>query len=168
MEEKAPNLQLQEPASPESLLPAHDFTPLWIGLAVLALLIVIILIVKACRKPRVDPSVARRAAYLKARKAFESLTPSGVRETAVASSLIVRGFLAEAVADPSLFETHEEFLTRQDSLNRLTPPAREACSEYFSRIARLKYAPEVPADDPAAIITDSRALVEFLNVGFLP
>lgn len=168
MEEKAPNLQLQEPVSPESLLPAHDFTLLWIGLAGLVLLIAIIVIVKACRKPKFDPAVARRAAYQKAKKALEALSPSTLRETAVASSLIVRRFLADAVGDPSLFETHEEFITRQDSLKRLTPPAREACSEYFTRIARLKYAPEVPEDDPAAVIADSRQLVETLNVGFLP
>ncbi len=168
MEEQAPNFQLQEPASPESLLPAHDFTLLWIGLAGLVLLIVIILIVRSLRKPKFDPAVRRRSAYLKAKKALEALSPSDIRETAVASSLIVRGFLAEAVGDPSLFETHEEFITRQDSLTRLTPPAREACSEYFSRIARLKYAPEVPEDDPAAVIADSRILVETLNVGFLP
>jgi hypothetical protein len=167
MEEQAPNLQLQEPVSPESLLPAHDFTLLWIGLAVLVLVIIIVAIFRSFKKPYVDPAAARRAAYLKAKKSLESLTPSTIRETAVDSSLIVRRFLAEAVGDPSLFETHEEFITRRDSLTRLTPPAREACTEYFSRIARLKYAPEVPEDDPASVIADSRTLVETLNVGLL-
>lgn len=169
MEEKAPNLQLQEPASPESLLPSHDFTPVWIALAGLVLLLVLIAVVRALRgKPAFDPATIRRAAYAAAKKQLDAIGHTGVRETAVATSLVIRRFLADSVGDPSLFETHEEFLGRHDSLKKLTPPAREACAGFFGRVARLKYAHDIPSDDPAAVVADARSILETLNGGFLP
>lgn len=169
MEEKAPNLQLQEPVSPESLLPATDFTLWGIGLVVLLLLILgIWWLTKRRKVAAVDPTAQRRAAYQAAKQAFESLNAPNAREAAVRCSLILRRFLADAVADPSLFETHEEFIARQDALGKLKPAAREAAATGFSHLAKLKYAPEIPTDEPARVIAGSRELLETLNGGFEP
>ncbi len=169
MEEKAPNLQLQEPVLPESLVPAMDYTWLWIAIAAFVLVTVaIILIGKRKRKNHVDPLALRRAAYKTAVKSFENTTADDARDAAVKSSLILRRFLADAVADPALFETHEEFITRRGSLEKLTPPTREATTEAFAKLARVKYAPEVPSDDPAVILSEGRLLLDTLNGGFQP
>ncbi|WAC18176.1 hypothetical protein OVA24_13110 [Luteolibacter sp. SL250] len=169
MEEKAPNLQLQEPVLPESLVPAMDLTWVWITIAAFVVLTaVIILIGKRKKKNRIDPLALRRAAYRTAVKSFESTTADDARDAAVKSSLILRRFLSDAVGDPALFETHEEFITRRDSLEKLTPPAREAATGAFAKLARVKYAPEIPSDDPAVILAEGRLLLDTLNGGFLP
>ena len=170
MEEKTPNLQLQEPVLPESLVPAMDLTWLWIAIAAFVLItaIVVLLATRKKRAAGVDPIARRRAAYQAAKQAFENLQSANARDAAVQTSLILRRFLADAVADPSLFETHEEFIIRQDSLKKLTPAARDAATTAFTVLARLKYAPEVPEDDPATVIAEGRQLLEVLNGGFLP
>jgi len=169
MEEKAPapNLQLQEPLSPESLVPAVDLTWLWIGLAAFALIVVLAILLRKKRGAAPpDPKAARLAAYRNALKAFENLQAPTAREAAVQSSLILRRFLADAAGDPSLFETHEEFISRQNALNALSPEARDACAQGFNQLARLKYAPRVQAEDPVTVVADSRQLLETLNKGF--
>lgn len=169
MEEQAPNLQLQEPVLPESLVPAMDYTWLWIAVAVFVVVtLLIILIGKRKRTSKVDPLALRRAAYNTAVKSFDGTIADDARDAAVKSSLILRRFLADAVGDPALFETHEEFITRRDSLEKLTPPAREAATAAFAKLARVKYAPEVPSDDPAVILAEGRLLLDTLNGGFLP
>lgn len=169
MDEQAPNLQLQEPISPESLLPSTDYTLVWISAVVLLLLIAaLFFFLSRKRKSGSDPISHRRAAYQVAKKAFDAANPPNAREAAVESSLILRRFLAQAVSDPSLFETHEEFISRQDALKKLTPVARDAASAGFSRLAQLKYAPEIPSDEPAVVVKESRDLLETLNGGFEP
>jgi len=168
MEEKAPNLQLQEPVLPESLVPAMDLTWLWIAIAVFVILTaVIILIGKRKKHSRMDPLALRRAAYKAAVKSFENTTADDARDAAVKSSMILRRFLADAVGDPALFETHEEFIIRRNSLGKLTPPAREAATTTFAKLARVKYAPEVPSDDPAVILAEGRQHLDVLYGGFL-
>jgi hypothetical protein len=168
MEEKAPNLQLQEPVSPESLLPAMDYTFVWLIAGALVLLIVLAIFLnrKKAKTAAANPITVRKAAYEKARQSLESLQPANARVAAVQSSLILRRYLSEAVADPSLFETHEEFISRQDALQVLRPDAREACAAGFNRLSKLKYAAEIPLGEPANIVAESRSLLETLNGGF--
>jgi hypothetical protein len=65
-----------------------------------------------------------------------------------------------------LFETHEEFVSRHDALLALTPEARAATETGFTRLAALKYAPEIPDAVPAEVVAESRALLETLHHGF--
>ena len=65
-----------------------------------------------------------------------------------------------------MFETHEEFISRHDSLQALTAEARAAAEAAFTRLASLKYAEEIPDDDPAEVIADARKLLETLHQGF--
>src|SRR5690606_20085587 len=96
MEEKAPNLQLQEPVLPESLVPAMDLTWLWIAIAVFVVLtLLIILVGKIKRKDRIHLLALRRAAYNTAVKSFERTTADDARDAAVKSSMILRRFLAD-------------------------------------------------------------------------
>lgn len=153
---------------PESLVPTMDYT--WIWILLLSIIFVICLIIfLAKRKPRktIDPLARRKAAYKAAVKSFSEATATNSREAAVKSSMILRRFLADAVADPALFETHEEFITRQDSLTKLTQTAREAATVAFSKLAKIKYAPEIPSDDPSSILANGRQLLDTLNGGFV-
>lgn len=168
MEEKStPDFRLIEPVSPESLVPAIDFTP-WIIGAALLLVIALLLVFLLRRRKRAlaeDPKARRRAALEEACRAFEKISAANAREAAVATSLILRKFLSVAVNDPALFETHEEFISRRDALAALQSGAREACSTGFSRLARLKYAPEVPNVEPGQVISESRELLQTLDQG---
>jgi hypothetical protein len=168
MDEQAPNLQLQEPVLPESLVPAMDLTWVWVAIAAFILVTILIIVIgKTRRKSRVDPLSIRRAAYNAAVNSFGIASAVDARDAAVKCSLILRRFLADAVGDPALFETHEEFITRRDSLEKLTPPTREAATSFFAKLARVKYAPEVSSDDPSVILSEGRLLLDTLNEGFL-
>ncbi len=166
MEEKAPNLQLQEPISPESLVPAMDFAFVWLIAGAVIVLIALAYFLTRKRKAALDPTAHRLAAYKIAKKSLDAVNAGNAREAAVQTSLIIRRFLSDAVGDPSLFETHEEFISRQDSLKKLKPEARDAASQGFSRLVKLKYAPEIPTEPPAVIVAEARELLEKLNGGF--
>ncbi len=156
-----------EPASPEALVPGYGLWPWFVAAGMLALLVIVLLIV--FRKRRQAPAsllLQRIAAFSEASAALAEAGRTSARETAVLTSLILRKYLSVAANDPALFETHEEFISRHDSLQALTPDARAAAESGFTRLAALKYAPEAPAEEPAQVITDSRALLETLHRGF--
>jgi hypothetical protein len=88
------------------------------------------------------------------------------REAAVQCSLILRHYLSVAANDPALFETHEEFISRHDSLKALTELARAACEAGFARLASLKYSAGFPDINPPEVVTESQALLETLHHGF--
>lgn len=167
MNGKPKALELLEPASPEALVPDYGLWP-WLAAAVLVILLGIALwMFLRKRKPAgADLAAIRKAALADAQNALDKLAPGSCRETAVMTSLILRKYLSAAANDPALFETHEEFVSRHDSLQDLTPDARAAAENGFTRLAALKYAPQVPAAEPQQIITESRGLLETLHRGF--
>jgi hypothetical protein len=161
-------LELMEPASPEALVPTYELWP-WLTAAAIVLILILILLwlLLKKRKPASTNLLALRyAAFNEAKTALENITPTNCRETAVLTSLILRKYLSTAANDPALFETHEEFISRQDSLQALTPETRSAVETGFTRLASLKYAPEIPSADPADVIADARKLLETLHQGF--
>lgn len=168
MNERPNSFELMEPQHPEALVPASQIEP-WIWPAALGFVLVLIAIwFLFFRKSGVnqDPHALREQAYQTAANALESLQPSYARDAAVQCSLILRRFLSIAAADPALFETHEEFVSRQGSLDRLIPEARAACASGFTRLASLKYAADVPNETSQEVIAFSKDLLEILNQGF--
>lgn len=160
------SFELKEPAPPDALVPSIGLWPWWVGGILLVLLAIILLVVFRKRPALMDPAAARNAAFKEAMAALAGASAPSAREAAVQGSLILRRYLSAAAADPALFETHEEFVARRDSLNALTEPAREAAAGGFSRLASLKYAPEIPETDPAEVFADSQRLLETLHGGF--
>ncbi len=69
-------------------------------------------------------------------------------EVATRTSLILRHYLALSLEDPALYETHEEFLLRSDSLQNIPRGARERLAPLLSELASAKYGPS--RIDPAA------------------
>lgn len=169
MNGKPDDLKLLEASSPESLLPESGFSQWWIiaGVALFVFIIIVILIVWKRRSPVSGMTNLRHAAYANALTEFSCTTASDVRDAAIQCSLILRKYLSVAAGDPALFETHEEFISRHDALQPLTGEARLAAANGFTRLATLKYAPDIPAEATAEeIIQQSRALLETLHHGF--
>jgi hypothetical protein len=164
MEEKL-TFELRPPASPDALL-SQNGPPLWLiiagGLFLIALL-ALVLFLALRRTPGIDATAARRDALRVADRALADAKPSGIREAATLASLVLRRYLATVAGDPALFETHEEFIARRDSLARLQEAARAHVAESFARLAALKYDRQPPSGDPAVVIDDARALLTTLD-----
>lgn len=166
MEPDTPDLELLEPPAPVGLLPDHS---LWfwamIAAACIAFLALIWWFVKFRKQRQIDPALRRLEAYRTAKTQLETLNQPEPRACATAASLILRRYLADVAQDPSLFETHEEFLHRSDALQGMTAGAREAAKSGFNELAGLKYGPDRPDAASAQIATRSLNLLETLHQG---
>ncbi len=165
MEDQTQAFELMEPASPEALVPTLGLWPWFVSAAIVITLLALLLLFRK-RKPAATSLSIRQAAFAEASAAIAKLSPASPREAAVLSSLILRRYLSTAAGDPALFETHEEFISRHDSLQALTREARDAAESGFTRLASLKYAPEIPHADPVEVVAGSKALLETLHHGF--
>lgn len=168
MNEKPTGLELQDAASPEALLPDHGLLPWWAVAVLLALAIALVLfLVFRKRKPAAaDPRKIREDAFREALGALSGIEADDPRDAALQCSLVMRKYLSVAAADPALYETHEEFIARRDALQALDEAARAAAESCFSRLAALKYGPEIPGTPAADVIAESRGLLETLHHGF--
>jgi hypothetical protein len=168
MNENATGLELKDAASPEALLPDHGLWPWWATAVLLALVIAVVLflVFKKRRSAAEDPRKVREDAFRKALASLSGIRTDDPRDSSVQCSLALRKYLSVAAADPALFETHEEFICRQDALQALSDAARSAAGSGFSRLAALKYGPEIPGTPAAGVIAESRALLETLHHGF--
>ncbi|MDD6813702.1 MAG: hypothetical protein PUD60_04815 [Akkermansia muciniphila] len=130
---------------------------LWGGVAagVLLLLFAVVWFLRRSRRAVVLPplpSPAEQAVALLQALAVE-LPPLGA--CGVRVSLILRNFLAGETQDPALFETHEEFSRRLDSLSGVPESCRLTTLRLLDDLAALKYAPH-QEDSP----TKARHLID--------
>lgn len=170
MKESTTSFELREPASPETAVPDPILAP-WMLPAALCLLLLSLAILSAFLKIRKkaspqDAATLRAAAFAEATAQLENLHPSTPREAAVQSSLILRRYLATAANDPALFETHEEFIARRDSLALLNEQTRATCATAFSRLASIKYSPHDASISPPEMSPWALNLLNQLHQGF--
>lgn len=66
----------------------------------------------------------------------------GMRACSIGLSLIIREFLQGQAQDTSLYETHEEFTQRIDSLTSLPTACRLETQALLNTLAEYKYTPE--------------------------
>ncbi len=167
MDEETTGLKLLEPDAPEALVPEPFVQPWMIGaILVLAGVLVALWILRKRNPAPVDPREVRDAAFREALTSLNGMEAEDARAAAVQTSLILRKYLAQAAADPALYETHEEFLARHESLASLSPDARTAAAAGFSKLAALKYAPDLPGQPPAETVAEARSLLETIHHGF--
>ncbi len=168
MNEKPTGLELQDAASPEALLPDHGLWPWWATavLSAIAVAVALYLVFRKRKTIAVDPRKVREDAFREALGSLSGIRTDDPRDAAVQCSLVLRKYLSVAAADPALFETHEEFITRRDALQSLTEAARAAAGNGFGSLAALKYGPEIPDMPAAGVVTESRGLLETLHHGF--
>lgn len=166
MAAQSKGFELMEPPSSEALVPDHGLWPWYLAAAVVVILVLIAAWLLRKKVKPIDPRSVRDAAFAEAMAALTAATAEHARDAAVKSSLILRKYLAAAAGDPALYETHEEFVSRHDSLKALNAETRAAAEKGFGRLAALKYAPGLTSDDPAAVVAESRTLLETLHHGF--
>lgn len=161
--------ELMEPASPEALMPDSG---LWFWLVLAAMVVLVVLVIMIYLRHgkssvAADPERMRHAAFAEATAALANIRTADVRDAAVQSSLILRRYVLAVTGDPALYETHEEFVLRHDALQALAAEARAAAEAGFTRMAAMKYAPEMPAAVAEDVIAEARVLLETLHHGFV-
>ena len=158
-------LVLRDLVPAEPLLP-DPVLPLWVWLAVaggiLLLLALAWLLLRRRPTGMVNPVKVREEAYRRAAAELASPTGGSMQEAATKISLVLRRYLAVVAGDPALFETHEEFVARHESLASYPVDLRQTAAEGFSHLARLKYGREAEGD-PAALFSSARQLLDRLH-----
>lgn len=168
---KPEDLQLRDIAPAEPYLLRPDL-PWWVWAAIIVGLLLLgaicILVVRRLRErsrsasAAADPAQLARAAYEQACGEITGATEGSVAAIATTISAALRGYLATACGDPSLFETHEEFLARHEALAGYPDETRRHVSGFFDRLARAKYGRD-PDDDPEALRGSALELLEALH-----
>lgn len=137
---------------------------LLIGGIIAALIIGLIvwLLLRRKRKTAPPPSLLDNALA-----ALSSLEESGatLRECSLRVSMILRTYLAGQTQDPALYETHEEFSRRMDSLATVPLACREQTRELLESLAEYKYAGGERRDplQVNAMVTQARELLHRIH-----
>lgn len=150
---------------PDQFIPEPS-TPLWIwlliGLASVMLLVIVYFIFKKSRSKKLQTTLLDRAReqLQKLRETSNNIAP---HVTATRISLIIRRYLATAFNDTALFETNEEFVLRESSLNQLHPDSRDPITQHLTALSQLKYAPHGSADT-AGLIDDAESILANIEI----
>lgn len=163
MDETKPSLELRDIPDVTPLLP-REWWPwwAWVGLAV-GIIVLWRLIAHLCKSSSSAASL-RAQAFQEAQQALEqakSLTTAVAMSTAL--SLALRRYLTVAFGDPTLFETHEEFLARHDALAVLPENIRHELAEHFSTLCRYKYAPCEESVDLSLLVPQASTLLHRIH-----
>lgn len=89
-----------------------------------------------------------------------------MRECSLRLSMILRTFLAGQAQDSALFETHEEFSQRMDSLSGVPQSCQLETRDLLDHLAEFKYAGAAEHDVTRAhgLIAQARDLVSRIDV----
>lgn len=89
-----------------------------------------------------------------------------MRECALRLSMILRSFLAGQTQDPALYETHEEFSQRMDSLANVPAGCQLETRDLLEHLAEFKYAGAAEHDTTRAhsLIERARELVSRISI----
>ena len=155
------------------LVPAEPFIqspgwPWWAWAIVAVLAIGLALLIRQLFKKRDEEAgpdlrhIADEAYRIACDKIDLAANLTAIQDVATSCSEAVRRYLATVTKDPSLFETHEEFLSRHQALADFPSEIRQQVSKGFSHLARLKYGKSV-SGEASTITQESRALLQSLH-----
>lgn len=139
--------ELEPDIAPDALMQTELLTPLeWILLAALAVLIAAsaVWFILKRRKNAPIPPTHEEAALASVREAEADAL--SLRECSLRLSFILRSYLTGEISDPALYETHQEFNRRVDSLASIPAAVQESARELLECLASLKYAGETSED----------------------
>lgn len=110
-------------------------------------------------KPAVLTTTPRQEALAALAELDAQLPP--MRECALRLSMILRSYLAGQTQDPALYETHEEFSQRMDSLSNVPLSCQLETRDLLEHLAEFKYAGETGSNATRAhgLIETARDLV---------
>lgn len=147
--------ELENEPSADVFVQSSSFVILAVGVLLLVILVGVAVIwwVRRSRRAQQAPPSPLDTALAHLRDLEQQLPP--LRECGLQVSLIIRRFLQGEVQDPALFETHEEFSRRLDSLASVPEVCRNDTRLLLERLADLKYA-GISDQDPV----QARALIE--------
>lgn len=167
MEGEPTQYQLIDPESPEPMLPEFDWVSWLPWLGILLLLVALVaLIIRKLTRPKPIPVNRAAEAYEKAVQSLSQCSPASAHQAAIDASLILRRYLADAIQDPALFETHEEFIARYHALSSLEEGTLQQLADTFTQLAALKYRLRDSDAEAASIIDQSRSLLKTINREF--
>ena len=152
------------PAEPLLMEPGW---PWWVWASgALVLLILILggfLLYRLLRNTTPAPAtVDFHGAYRRAVAEVESSSDLPPRDSALRISGAIRLYLATVCSDPSLYETHEEFISRHEALSNFSPEIREVTARCLTRLASVKYSkPRNEKDEDFA--AESRSVLDQLH-----
>lgn len=153
--------ELHGEVDPSHFLQSDLWVPLAWGCVILVALVAAALIWWIRRRQRSAPLMPTplETALAALRSLEEKLPP--LRECSLQLSLIVRHYLQGQVQDPALFETHEEFSQRLDSLATVPRECQYDTRYLLEQLADLKYAGTHEQDPVQArtLIEQARALL---------
>ena len=152
---------LEGEVSPEQFMQGDSFLLLAWGVVLLVVLLVVGALWWVRRRQRAlppEPTPLEHA--LTELSELERRLPP-LKECGLQVSLIIRQYLQGAVQDPALFETHEEFSRRLDSLSAVPEECRYDTRYLLERLADLKYAGSREQDPVQArqLIEQAQALL---------
>lgn len=147
------NDELHDIPDPSPHLPGM-YVPwyVWVllGALVLGLLTAVVLYLLFRRRAAEPPDIAN--VYDESRRRLGELREQSgdlpLARLATEASFAVRRYLAACLSEPALYETHEEFLLRDDALEQLPAGSREHLNPLLEELAAAKYGPSEA--DPAA------------------
>ncbi|MFN5638055.1 MAG: hypothetical protein ACK5AA_00755, partial [Akkermansiaceae bacterium] len=114
------------------------------------------------RKSKIQyPNQSKLLAYQDALSGLEKLDASIGKENVIIVSLVLRQYLAKAMNEPALYETHEEFIGRHDAIKGLSEDLKLEITNYFSKLAAIKYGPDEGA--VADVDTLKQGAIKFLE-----
>ncbi len=151
----------------EKDIPADQFmvTDFWVPLAWVCAIVVPLAaltawwLIRRRRLPAVPGATPLQEALNALAELDAQLPP--MRECALRLSMILRSFLAGQAQDPAIFETHEEFSQRMDSLTNVPVSCQLETRDLLDRLVEFKYAGETEHDTMKAhgLIETARQLV---------
>ena len=165
MDPNKEDIRFIEPSSNEELMPTPITWEAWaIGGGVLLIILLAAWVLWRNRRPKpVSAEDLHKKAHQEAIAALAACPSEERTPTATECSLILRRYLATVTGDAALFETHEEWVSRNDAVEDFNEALKEQIREHFGQLATWKYAPDDLGDEPATIIDQSRKLLESIN-----
>ena len=157
------NFQLMESSAAEALIPKAETPWLLIAIGAALLMTLIAWLIRRHIKRAKDPANIRETAFKDAIAALDAILHHDAHMAALESSMILRKYLSITAEDPALFETHEEFVSRHDALQKIPQATRDETAAVFNRLVTLKYAPDTANANAEKIVSDSRRLLHSLH-----
>lgn len=163
---EADTLQLQNLVRAEDLLiePGWPWW-LWTMLAFVSAGIILVVIAFVRERNKLKGGGRRidhAGAYRHAVEEIEASSPLQSQEAATRISGAIRLYLATVCGDPSLFETHEEFLGRHQALQSFPEETRSQVTAILCQLAAMKYArPDSP--EASKLGARSRSVIDQLH-----
>lgn len=131
---------------------------------VVAIIIGLVVLLICRRRKKLPPPPGLLDNAMAALGTLEQDAPP-LRECSLRVSMILRTYLAGQTHDPALYETHEEFSRRMDSLAAVPAACREQTRELLESLAEYKYAGGEKQDplQVNAMVTQARDLLHRIS-----